>query len=147
MSKKNKNAPEYERDDDGQVYIAITSRGRTRLGRMLAAGAHLPFELRNYGKFNSLAGLIRYLRGDRRDTSHLISGIEHDGELCEKVQEQYEEILFDRALVLFRSVPDLNADLPLFAYREVDGDMQPVKLPEWMLAAWETDLRRRKAIV
>lgn len=142
---------EYDRNADGVEMIAISSRGRTPLGRGLAAGAHLPSTHPTFGSFKSMAGFIRYVCGDRREFVRGISGVEFDDALLDSIPVQYEDVVQDhfmRVLTEGRAQElklhaYLHANtLPCFLYQDVDGDMIPVRTPAWFTEVLERLAKR-----
>ncbi len=140
MSKRKSIAHDYDREQDGVEYIAISCRARTRLGRALAAGGHLPSEHRDYGRFNSIAGLIRYLGGDHREINRDISGVEYDDAYTDQLGSQYEEVLQVYLKRALNTLAFLKSDLrmaiadklPFYLYHVVDNEWVNVPMPEWL---------------
>ncbi|WJJ55167.1 hypothetical protein [Xanthomonas phage RTH11] len=140
MSKKKNARLDYDRDSDGVDYIAISSKARTRLGRALATGGHLPFEHRDYGHFNSVAGLIRFLGGDHREINREISGVEYDDAITDRLGDQYEEVLQDHLRQALHSLAFLKADIQMAAHNQldfivfhnVDDDWVQLEKPLWL---------------
>lgn len=131
---------DYDRDLDGTVYIAINGRARTVLGRMLSAGAHLPMEHKTFGSFKSLAGFLRCLRKDRRDWSHMLSGLEFDAEISEKFPAVYEDVAQQHVIDIVLSPRGVELKLltllrsnvlPFAIYEDADGVLMPVDTPPW----------------
>jgi hypothetical protein len=142
---------EYDRNADGVDMIAITSRGRTSLGRGLAAGAHLPSTHETFGSFKSMAGFIRYVCGDRREFTRSISGVEYDEALLDKIPVQYEDVVQDhfiqvltqgRAQELLLHKALHNNTLPCFLYQDVEGELIPVRTPAWFAEVLERLAKR-----
>lgn len=145
----------YDREHDGTIMIAVSSRGATRLGRGLAAGSHLPIVHPDYGAFNSMAGFIRYLGGEKRDYVRTISGLEFDDALDYQIPAHYEDVLqehFFRVLTTLRGADlglprYLHANLlPYRVYHDVEGDLVPVATPVWFQEALDF-LAKRKELV
>lgn len=131
---------DYDRDNDGEVMIAISSKGRTLLGRMLAAGAFLPTTHPDYGSFNSMAGFIRYLSGDRRELMREISGIEYDDALTQKVPPHYEDVIQEHLINVLTTgraaqigLIKLLQDntLPCSIYHDAGEELVNQITPEW----------------
>lgn len=142
---------EYDREDDGVLYIAISSKGRTKLGRLLAAGANLPVGFQERGEFASLAAFIRYLNGDRRELVRHERGVEFDEALNEAVPEPYHELLHQYVRVMTHSpkaaelgLMKLLRDnhLPFAVYQAIDGEMVPMPLPQWYGEVLEKEKHR-----
>lgn len=143
MSKSSTTAILYDRDADGVDYIAISSRARTRLGRALAAGGHLPTEHKDYGRFNSLAGLIRYLGGDHREINREISGVEYDDAITDKLGQQYEDVLQEHLKQALNSLAFLKGDIRQVIYDKLDFVLFHVMDDDWVQLekpAWLTEL-------
>lgn len=140
MNKRKSHAHDYDRESDGVEYIAISSKARTRLGRALAAGGHLPLEHRDYGHFNSVAGLIRYLGGDHREINREISGVEYDDAITDKLGNQYEEVLQEHVKQALNTLAFLKADirqaaadkLPFILFHNVEDEWVQLEMPLWM---------------
>ncbi len=140
MTKRKTSAIVYDRESDGVDYIAISSRARTRLGRALAAGGHLPSEHRDYGRFNSIAGLIRFLGGDHREINREISGVEYDDAYTDTLGEQYEEVLQDYLKQALNSLSYLKSDIrqvirdktPFAVFHAVDDEWVNLPCPLWL---------------
>ncbi len=144
---------EYDVRDDGTRMIAVSSRGRTLLGRLLAAGAYLPVDMGDRGRFQSLAGFIRYLTGDRREINRGICGVEYDDALNDTVPEPYHEILQHYVMQMMRSPRAVEKDLlgllrsnsmPLAVFYDVGEELMPLPMPEWYLEVL-SQIRRRAA--
>ncbi|QVD49403.1 assimilatory nitrate reductase large subunit [Xanthomonas phage vB_XciM_LucasX] len=91
----------FDLEEDGQSFIAISSRGKTRLGRALAAGAGWQLLVPGYGGFTSLAGLIRFMAGDQRGVNKVICGADYDDALTESVKSVYEELVVGYVRAIF----------------------------------------------
>lgn len=131
---------EYIPEDDGTAMVAISSKGRTKLGRLLAAGASIPVVFEDRGKFASLAAFIRYLNGDRREQVRAERGPNYDEVLNESVHEVYHDLLQDYVRAMFRSphAQQMNLRellrtnrLPLAVYQDVEDELIPMELPLW----------------
>lgn len=131
---------EYDTRDDGSTMVAVSSRGRTLLGRMLAAGAYLPVEMPGRGKFNSLAGFIRYLNGDHREINRGVCGVDYDDALNDTIPEPYHEILQQYVSLMARTPWTVEKDLlgmlrvntcPLTAYYDTGEELVPFPIPQW----------------
>lgn len=142
---------EYDRDMDGNDIIAISSRGRTLLGRGLAVGALLPSEHPDYGSFKSMAGFIRFVCGDRRELMREIFGVQYDEAIFDPIPPSYEEVIQDQVVRVLaqgqirgQSLHQglLENTLPLSLYQDVDGELHPVKMPTWFIEALERLLKR-----
>lgn len=143
MSNKKNARLDYDRDSDGVDYIAISSKARTRLGRALAAGGHLPLEHRDYGRFNSVAGLIRYLGGDHREINREISGVEYDDAITDRLGNQYEEVLQEHLKQALNSLAFLKADIRQAIHDKMDFVLYHVVEDEWVqleMPVWLSEL-------
>ena len=143
MSNKKNARLDYDRDSDGVDYIAISSKARTRLGRALAAGGHLPLEHRDYGRFNSVAGLIRYLGGDHREINREISGVEYDDAITDRLGDQYEEVLQEHLKQALNSLAFLKADIRQAIHDKIDFVLYHVVEDDWVqseMPLWLSEL-------
>lgn len=141
MAKKPKKF-QYDRELDGHDYIAINGRARTVLGRMLAAGAHLPMQHKAFGSFNSLAGFLRCLRKDRRDWSHMLSGNDFDSEIALAIPERYEDVAQQYVIDLVLSPRGVELKLltllrsnvlPFAVFEDAEGELTHVDTPPWFV--------------
>ena len=140
VKKSKRDLEEYVREDDGVHYIAISSKGRSKLGRLLAAGAYLPVNVPQYGTFSSLAAFIRFVNGDRREHVRTECGVDMDEALNESVPDSYHDLLQSYVGQMIHTPRAVELDLPnlLWAnhlpfavYQYVDGEMIPMELPPW----------------
>ena len=131
---------EYSREADGVTMIAICSQGRTKLGRMLAAGASIPVHLNERGGFASLSAFIRYINGDRRTHVREERGPDYDEALNDQVAEPYHDLLqsYVRAMLLSPRATEAGMlgllqknNLPFAVYQDADGELVPMPLPLW----------------
>lgn len=131
---------EYNREADGVTMIAICSQGRTKLGRMLAAGASIPVNLSERGGFASLSAFIRYINGDRRNHVREERGPDYDEALNDSVAEPYHELLqsYVRAMLLSPRAEEAGLlkllqtnNKPFAVYQDADGELVPMPMPMW----------------
>lgn len=87
---------DYDPEDDGVEYVAISGGGRTALGRSLALGARQPDTYPDYGTFASFSGYIRALSGDDRGLIHHQAGRDYDETITDNVSSYTANLLEDQ---------------------------------------------------
>lgn len=141
---------DYDPDDDGVAYVAISGRSLTALGRSLALGTRQPDTYPDYGTFASFSGYVRALSGDDRGLIHHQAGVDYDEAITDNVssytanllEDQYVRHLLSKRPSVVAELQELvQSDKPLVVFAHLPDIVLSLTPPDWFRSALDRLVR------